>query len=221
MNVLYYIPIIENNNLDKVLKYASQERKQIIQGYKSEIDKKIYIYTGIFVKMMAAKILNLPYSKIEIGKMEYGKPYIKNNPSFHYNCSHTKNAFCIVFSNEPVGIDIEKIERKSYKNFYNVAKRFFSENEFLYFFSNGNEDIECFFEIWTKKEAYLKLKGTGLNTPLSSFCVFDEKISNKFKSLKKDNNYISLCCNTESTTFKFIELNENDILNMLKNIKII
>ena len=56
---------------------------------------------------------------------------------------------------------------------YNIMKTCFHPKEIEYVERFG--DDEHFFEVWTKKEAYLKMKGTGLSVELSSFSVFAEK----------------------------------------------
>ena len=60
-----------------------------------------------------------------------------------------------------------------------IAKRFFSENEYKYILESESQG-NAFYEIWTKKEAYVKFLGTGLSTPLSSFDVTNKNLSSKF-----------------------------------------
>lgn len=113
-------------------------------------------------------------------KTENGKPYFKELPDFHFNISHTKGALAIAFSDYPVGVDTERLKNPDLR----VAKRFFTkeENEYI------NHDPEHhFFEIWTKKEAYIKKNGLSLKN-LSSAKV--EKVTTFFV----ENYAISVCC---------------------------
>ncbi len=94
-------------------------------------------------------------ANLTICKTENGKPYLKELPYFHFNISHSKGALAIAFSNSPVGVDTERLRKPDLR----VAERFFTEKE--------NEYIkQCperfFFEIWTKKEAYIKKNGLSL-----------------------------------------------------------
>jgi hypothetical protein len=54
-----------------------------------------------------------------------------------------------------------------------LAKRFFHPEEQDYLFgATTNEQATRFFDIWTKKESYLKYQGTGIDRDLGSFSVF-------------------------------------------------
>ena len=100
----------------------------------------------------------------EIKKGSHGKPYFPGT-DIHFNISHSGDFKVLAIAETPVGVDIEKVRKADLR----VAKRF-CENEYNYITQKDSE--HRFFEIWTKKEAYLKYKGTGLNGGLDSFDVF-------------------------------------------------
>lgn len=115
-------------------------------------------FAKTLVKQKAAKILNTTPEKLEFKTSENGKPYIENYSDFNFNISHTSGAIAIAISDSPVGIDIEKIRKADFR----VAKRFFTEKENEYIKAQ-NSDTR-FFEIWTKKEAYIKKNGLTLGS---------------------------------------------------------
>ena len=70
--------------------------------------------------------------------------------------SHTRGLELFAFSQTPVGIDIEKMDRPI-KNYTALAERFFHPAEKV-------ESREDFLKLWVKKEAYTKF----LRQPLIS-----------------------------------------------------
>ncbi len=95
---------------------------------------------------------------------EYGKPRLKNHPHVHFNVSHSgAMAACAVWS-APVGIDVE--ERQPYDE--GVARLCFTDAELTWLGRQDNTD-QAFTRLWTRKESYLKLLGTGLSKPANSF----------------------------------------------------
>lgn len=94
------------------------------------------------------------FSDIEIIRGQNGKPYIKNS-DIKYSVSHKKNYMVAVFSYDEIGIDIEILTDKDYSG---IVDRYFFEDERKYILSSISklEQNKRFFEIWTKKEAYIK-----------------------------------------------------------------
>ena len=78
----------------------------------------------------------------------------------YFNISHTRGIGVVVFSRQEIGIDIEKIECFNRR----IVERFYCSEEKKYIFDEKDEEKrkQHFYEIWTKKEAYLKWSGTGI-----------------------------------------------------------
>lgn len=108
--------------------------------------------------------------RLETARTPEGKPYLPEKPDFHFNLSHSGHWAVIAWGSCPMGIDVEMIHMDESKE--QVARRFFCPDEQEDLFSvRAQERAVRFFEIWTKKESYLKYEGTGMNRSLSSFSV--------------------------------------------------
>lgn len=113
-----------------------------------------------------------------------GKPYIEGNSEIHFNISHTDGLLVIAVSDYEVGIDAEKVREVDMR----VKKRFTkAEAEYV------GESINRFFEIWTKKEAFLKQKGVGLKGGLQSFSVLDKEINSRISTFFMGDFVVSVC----------------------------
>lgn len=96
-----------------------------------------------------------------------GKPALPGGPAF--NLSHSGDwAALAVTARARIGIDIEAQRRVEPE----VAARFFSAAEQAALAALAPADWqEGFFQIWTRKEAFVKALGQGLRRPLDSFDV--------------------------------------------------
>lgn len=98
--------------------------------------------------------------------------YDRNKPMAD-NCfvsiSHSGDMVAVCRSNKPIGIDIELINEK--RNLEKLSNRVFCGKE-LEIFKN-NPTPEQFYEIWTKKEAYSKIEGQGVNEIMKGFDIFN------------------------------------------------
>lgn len=105
-------------------------------------------------------------------KSSHGKPYLRDYPEIQFNLSHSENIALYAISKDiPVGIDVE-YNLKSH-DIMGIAERFFSPEEFGLIKISENPQ-KLFFQLWTRKEAYLKLKGHGISEGL------DQKIPDEF-----------------------------------------
>lgn len=95
-----------------------------------------------------------------------GKPYFEGCSGIFFSVSHSGNWWGCLMAAEQVGFDLEVIRNR--KNYEGIAARFFTEEEHQYVMRNG---IFGFFEIWVRKEAYVKYLGTGLSEGLRTFSV--------------------------------------------------
>lgn len=128
---------------------------------------KLFIFKGecdpyAFLKTQAAEKFN----NTEIVKTEKGKPFFKYIPDLFFSISHKDEVTVIVLSDSEVGVDIERIKKADMR----ILSRFLKEE--ADYISEADSDRR-FFEIWTKKEAYLKFKGTGISGGLNSVNVLD------------------------------------------------
>lgn len=87
----------------------------------------------------------------------HGKPRFSHLPDIHFNISHCKNAILVAIDQRPIGIDVERIvtPKESLVEYTMTSEEANSIHEAPY------PEIR-FTELWTQKEALLKLRGTGI-----------------------------------------------------------
>ena len=90
---------------------------------------------------------------------EYGAPSIKNGP--YFSISHCKSGIAVAVSNQPIGIDIEAVRPLK----VDLVKKTMNPLEQEIIFSDTQPDW-AFTRLWTRKEAFLKMKGTGIISDL-------------------------------------------------------
>ena len=106
---------------------------------------------------------------IHYGYGPQGKPYLIDYPGIYFSLSHSGNMAVLAISDSEAGIDVQ--ERRGYQE--KVVKRFYHESEIAVIeaISDPAEKANCFYQMWTAKEAYIKYTGNGMGQDLRSFCV--------------------------------------------------
>lgn len=166
------------------------------------------------LKFALMKEYSYTFSEEDISKGKHGKPYIKNTP-FHFNISHCDGLVVCALSETEVGIDAESIRQVTDR----VMKRCYSDSEIAYVNSLKEKDIP-FTRLWTLKESYVKLTGTGVATDLKAVS-FDLKSAKAFLNtvsfyqlMVGQTHIVSLCeeQNAESILFDAIDSDFDNIL---------
>jgi len=154
-------------------------------------------------------------TEAEILRTEKGKPYVsipgavngKNSSSqpddggdsaletkrdlvcneIYISVSHSGRYFVCVISDAPVGVDVQ--EARSVKAM-NIAGRYFTAEEIKYIEETGDEG---FFLIWTRKEAYSKYTGLGLEEIMKGTDVLNRN-DVKFTDFMMEKGIYCSCC---------------------------
>ena len=111
--------------------------------------------------MLEQLLKPLGVNNMEFTYNEHGKPLLKHYPDIHFNLSHCKNGIAVVVDFSPVGIDIESFHRDNIALVNRTMNK--AEAEWI---RTSADPVETFTQFWTKKEAVLKLRGTGISTDL-------------------------------------------------------
>ena len=103
----------------------------------------------------------------------FGKPSLADH-AIRFNLSHSCDiAVYAIVKNREVGVDVEYRRPEPVESdFEQFVLRTFSPNENRTLLALPfNQRHEAFYNCWTRKEAYIKAIGDGLNIPLTSFDV--------------------------------------------------
>ncbi len=106
--------------------------------------------------------------KMGVENLRYNE---KNKPladNCYVSISHSESMVVVCKSDNPIGIDIEKIDYD--RDLKKIAERFYHGKELETFYESPTADI--FFKIWTMKEAYSKIDGEGVGEIFKGFDVY-------------------------------------------------
>ncbi len=135
-------------------------------------DRRRYVVArGRLRQLLAARLGSHPRA-VELTCGAHGKPCLAPGSAavdWRFNVSHSGDfalfAFC---RGREVGVDVEAVQPMQDADA--VARQFFSQGELQAYRALAPRDRELgFFTFWTRKEAYLKALGGGLQSPLSEF----------------------------------------------------
>lgn len=174
----------------------SADESQRADRFRFPIHRKRFIAARFALRTLLGKYLNCSPDKIIFAYNEHHKPslYHPTALNLHFNVSHSHDlAVYALRLNYVLGIDIEKYADDFKSGF---VERYFSQAEIGAFNRLATaQKPRAFYQLWTKKEAFIKAVGKGLAIPLASFSValdeHPEKIffENKIWYLTSLNNF--------------------------------
>ena len=124
------------------------------------------------LRTLLSAYTGVPAREVSFEYEEQGRPFLADaGLCTTFNVTHSGDLALIAVTREGiVGVDVERIDPKV--ELLAIGKRFFSEAEHAQLRSCREEERPlAFFRCWTRKEAVLKARGTGLLTPLDQFDV--------------------------------------------------
>lgn len=138
----------------------------------AEPRKSYYLESQGRLRQVLSYYLDEPPLRIIIKRHAYGKPYLADHPNLAFNISHSGKQWVMAVSRAGLlGVDIEYCRPRN--NFTALVNRCFAEEERLYWHNLAeDEKLAGFYELWTKKEAFVKATGRGIGLGLAQ-CVLD------------------------------------------------
>lgn len=166
-------PIAENT-FKYLLNFVQAEKQERILKQKIKQNADNVLIGEILAKTVIKQTFGIDIAKQEFAYTEYGKPYLLNFPDVYFNISHSGEYVACAVSDEPVGVDIQKIGE------YNsdVAKRVCNEKE-LKQIEDSLDKASEFTKLWTQKETVLKMYGTGIASGDIKNCLDNHNVQSK------------------------------------------
>lgn len=184
---------------ERLYQCADAERKARADRYRRREDALRCVAAGALLRRA------LGTAEYRVERTPDGKPFLPDQPDFHFNLSHSGNWVVLACGASAVGVDVECI--RSGTDLKAVARRFFSEEEQRYVFAAENLREQRFFEIWTGKESYLKYSGVGLKTDLTAFSVLSAEPGLRLhhRSLP-DGSRLCLCTTEDAFSLELLDV---------------
>ena len=147
------------------------------ERFRFEPDRLRFINRRGLLRLILASYLDTSPASLRFTYTDFGKPSLEGRvkvDNLTFNLSHSGELVRIAIGvDREVGIDVEVIDQSVPID--SVAKNFFTPSEIAELASLPESLRRLrFFCCWTRKEAYLKARGSGLTIPLDSFDVSGE-----------------------------------------------
>ncbi len=156
---------LTERDYEKFLAMMSDSRRDALLRMRIENDKKRTVLGEMLARRAISEQTGLGIDKISIIRAENGKPYCEN-ADIHFSISHSKERVVCAVSEQPLGVDTEKIRFTEPR----VTRACCVGSDFGYIFESSelpnafsDEQLERFFTLWTAKEAYCKFTGVGVS----------------------------------------------------------
>lgn len=156
----------------------STEERRRMQGFKFDRHRDKFLKRITWVKTRLSQSTFIPPSDLQFEYGQWGKPFIPQVKDLDFSYSHSEDYVMLTISTVgEVGCDIEKIDPRIEAR--TLCGQFFSPEEVRAMLKYPQvEHMEIFFNLWTRKEAFIKAVGQGLSYGLNAFSVQEGNMQN-------------------------------------------
>ncbi len=152
----------------------SSDEKSRAERFHFSRDRSGYIAGRGILRELLARYVNRSPAELEFDYGSKGKPFLPQENamrSVEFNVSHSQGLALLAFAaGRNLGVDVEFVRPDVAAT--EIAERYLSSEEAAELRAlPPARRAEGFFLCWTRKEAYIKARGEGLQIPLDSFHV--------------------------------------------------
>ncbi len=150
------------------------EEQQRSERFIQDIHRERFIAAHGFMRITLSSYLLDSPADLCFEKTDNGKPAIIQTSAINninFNLSHSNDiAILAIIRNQNIGIDIEHINKRH--EWKQITRRYFTAAEQDALFSlPENRQRQAFYQVWTRKEAHMKVTAKGLKLSPSEFTV--------------------------------------------------
>lgn len=153
-------------SLERLLSSDEQTRAQ---QFKFDADRNRFIAGRGLLRTILGSYLEAIPANLRFAYSKRGKPTLESpaQDTLHFNVAHAKDLILIAVTRAcAVGIDVEWI--RPMNDAEDIAARFFSPRETAKLMALPKDQrTPAFFNLWTRKEAWLKATGDGISGMLN------------------------------------------------------
>lgn len=156
--------------LDPTTLPLSIEERDRARQFRWLMDRNRSIMGWIVVRCVLAAMLERKAQEVVVQRTATGKPYVPSGLGI--SLAHAGDIATVAFSNEvSIGIDVEQLEQDAF--LLPVITNTLSPMELTYF-ARQSTTCEFLLRAWTRKEAAVKVFGSGLGIDLTKVSVADQ-----------------------------------------------
>ncbi len=157
------------DRLDALHAVLSVKEQEKAARFHRDTDRQSSIAARGALRILLSGYAGIPAVDIEFQYSENGKPHLVPPCDIAFNLSHSGDWVVLAFGrNRNIGVDVEKIKWTA--DVLPIASRYFSKEE-IELIKNARDTQSMFFQLWARKEAYVKACGSTLFSGLGSFSV--------------------------------------------------
>ncbi|MCL6454599.1 MAG: 4'-phosphopantetheinyl transferase superfamily protein [Alicyclobacillus sp.] len=153
----------------KFLGFLAEDQQERVSRCLDPMASRQIVVADLLVRAVLGERLQVKNHQLAFERNEHGKPSLRGTSQVHYNVSHSREWILCAVGTAEVGVDIQYMQPFN----HGAVHRYLHPAEQRDIAAQGSaaRQLVRFYEIWTRKESYVKAMGRGFAEPLSSFCV--------------------------------------------------
>lgn len=172
----------------------SHHERARAERFRFDRHRERWLAGRIALRRIVAAELGVDPADVEYSAGLRGKPSLdgRHRGALAFNLSHSgARALVATTRGAELGVDVEEVHPM--EDLRDVAERHFAAEERECLFALPVEaQVDGFYRLWTRKEAYIKAIGTGLGHPLDRFAVTQDVAECRFVHLDGDSQQAAL-----------------------------
>ena len=159
------VPDQIDDPLERMIAVLGRAERGRARGKRTAQSRRAYVIAHACLREVLAAELGIDPRAVPFARARdpYGKPALRGNAQgLTFNLSHTRGLILIaVARGREVGVDVEWLGRRAMKTA--LSRRHFTASELSELACAPQDERDrCFLQLWTRREARVKMTGEGL-----------------------------------------------------------